>query len=234
MRNTLRLWVIGCVAAMVALVAGGWFVGAQPLLSAASDAAQSAAEVASTNQTTQVQLAGLAKQSRDVATLNAEKQTAEAAVPTTLDANAFVQRINDIATSVGAKVQSVSPGTPQAYAPPTSIATAQQAAATAAQPAPSASPSPSASASAAPAAPAPAATAPVLAAYDPTITGANFTVVPMTVSVKGTMESTLRFTHKLEHDSRLFLVSGYALSTDGQTGSTVLATLTGYIYTLKR
>ncbi|MCU1474304.1 hypothetical protein [Amnibacterium sp.] len=230
MRNSLRLWVIGSVVTMAALVAGGWFVGAQPLLAAASSASDSANEIAATNQTTQIRLAGLEKQSKDMAGLQAEVDKARTAVPTSLDANSFVERINQIAASsfVTVSVVSVAPGTAQAYSPPASVTTAEAAAAAAAQP--SASPSPSASAAPVAATP----TVPVLAATDPSITGANFTLVPMTVSVKGTQEGTLRFVHAVQTDTRLFLVTGYSLSTDGVSGGKVLATLNGYIYALKQ
>lgn len=227
MRNSLRIWVIGSVVAMVALLAGGWFVGAQPLLAAASAAADTSSQVAAANQSSQIRLAGLQKQSRNLAQLKDEEATAATAVPETLDANGFVTGINTVAASVGVTVQSVSPGTAQAYSPPASITTAQQVAAAAAAPAPSASPS----ASAAPVAAAP--TVPVLAAGDPSISAANFTLVPMTVSAKGPRESTLQFVHALQHDKRLFLVTGYSLSTDGQSGGNVLATLNGFIYALK-
>jgi hypothetical protein len=220
--------VIGSIAAMVALLAGGWFVGAQPLLAAASAASDTSSQVAATNQTSQIRLAGLQKQSKNLSELKDEEATAAAAVPESLDANGFVTGINTIAASVGVTVQSVSPGTAQAYSPPASITTADQVAAAAAAPAPSASPS----ASAAPVAAA-APTVPVLAASDPSISAANFTLVPMTVSVKGQREGTLRFTHALQNDKRLFLVTGYSLSTDGQSGGTVLATLNGFIYALK-
>lgn len=227
MRSTLRLWAIGSVATMVALIGGGWFVGAQPLLSAASSASETASQVAAANQTTQIRLAGLEKQSKDMGALQAQVAQADVAVPSTLDANSFVQRINQIAAVKSVTVVSVAPDTAQAYSPPASVTTAEQAAAATAQP----SPSPSPTDSAPPVAATP--TVPVLAAADPSITGANLTLVPMTVSVKGTQEGTLQFSHAVQTDSRLFLVTGYSLSTDGQSGGAVLATLTGYIYALK-
>lgn len=226
MKTNLRIWVIGSVVAMVALLGGGWFVGAQPFLDAASAASTSASQLAMTNQSTQSRLARLAKQASDIQGLKSQEAVAAAAVPASLDSNAFVARINAIAATVNVSVQSVTPGAPQAYTAPASVQAAQQAAALAAQP----SSSPSASASAAPAPAAP--TVPVLAATDPSISGANFTVVPMTVAVKGTMEATLQFTHALQHDRRLYLVTGYTLAS-GQSGGKVLATLTGYIYALK-
>jgi hypothetical protein len=226
-KTNLRIWAIGSVAAMVALLAGGWFVGAQPFLASASAASASAAQITMANQSTEARLARLAKQASDMHGLKSQEAVAAAAVPASLDSNAFVARINAIAATVHVSVQSVTPGTPQAYTAPASVQAAQQAAAIAAQP--SASPS----ASAAPA-PAPAAVAvPALAATDPSISGANFTVVPMTVAVKGTMEATLQFTHALQHDRRLFLVSGYTLASGQSSGGGVVATLTGYIYALK-
>jgi hypothetical protein len=228
-KNNLRIWVIGSVAVMAALLLGGWFVGVQPFLAAASTASASADQVAASNQATQTRLAGLVRQSNHMDELKAEEQSVAAAVPSSLDANGFVDRINAIAadSKVHVVVQAVTPGTPQAYTPPASAEAAQQAAAAAAQPAATPAPTAAAVAAAAPA-------EPVLAATDPSITASNFTVVPMTVSVKGTMEGTLRFTHALQHDTRLFLVTNYALSTDGMSGGQVLATLNGYIYSLKQ
>jgi hypothetical protein len=225
-KTNLRIWVIGSVVAMVALLAGGWLVGAQPFLTAASAASASASQIAMTNQSTQSRLARLAKQASDIRGLKSQEAVATAAVPASLDSNAFVARINAIAATVHVSVQSVTPGTPQAYTEPASVQAAQQAATIATQP--SASPSASASAAPAPAA----APVPALAATDPSISGANFTVVPMTVAVKGTMEATLQFTHALQHDQRLFLVSGYTLAAGESGGHTVTATLTGYIYAL--
>lgn len=229
MRNNLRLWVIGSVAVMAALLAGGWFVGVQPFLAAASDTSDAAAQVAASNQAAQIRLAGLAKQASHLDQLQAQEQAAAAAIPATLGSNSFVDRVNAVAALRGVTVQTVSPGDPQAYAPPASVAAAQAAvvAAQTAAASPSASPSPT---------PAPAVVAPavpVLAASDPSITAANLTVIPMSVSVKGGMEGTLRFVHDLQHDQRLFLVSSYALSTQGQSGSSTVATLNGFVYTLK-
>ncbi|MGN6742078.1 MAG: hypothetical protein ACTHJL_02110 [Amnibacterium sp.] len=224
MKTNLRLWVIGSVAAMVALVGGGFLVGVQPMLNIASAATLSAQQLASTNQATTVHLAQLASVSQHIDTLKAEEAAAAAAVPEALDANAFVDRVNALAAKTGVKVQSVTPSPAQAYAPPASAQAAAQAAAAAQQPA---GPAPTASPAA------PAAVSPVLAATDPSITGANLTVVPMTVSVRGSIEGTLQFTQALQHDTRLFLVSGYSLSKDGVSGSKVLASLTGAIYTLK-
>lgn len=224
MRNTLRLWVLGSAVVIVALVAGGWFLGAQPFLAAAETASGSAAQIATTNQLTRVKLADYEKQAAHIDQLKAQEAEVAAAVPASLDANAFVQRINEIAHQVDVTVQAVTPGQAQAYAPPPSVAAA--AATTAAATTPGGSPSPSP-------APAPAAPAvPVLAASDPSITASDFTVVPMTVTVKGSMEHTLQFTHALQHDTRLFLVSAYNLA-GGQSGGDVLATLTGYVYALK-
>jgi hypothetical protein len=223
-RNTLRLWAIGSGVLIVALLAGGWFLGAQPFLAAASAASDSAAQTAQANQLSRVKLAGYEKQAREIDQLKAQETAVASAVPASLDSNAFVARINAIAARVNVVVQSVSPGEAQAYAPPPSVALA--AAATTAAAAPAASPAPTtATTSTAP-------VLPVLAASDPSITGTDLTVIPVTVSVKGTTEGTLQFTHALQHDQRLYLVTGYALAS-AQSGGKVLATLNGYIYSLK-
>ncbi|HEV7624202.1 MAG TPA: hypothetical protein VGO26_08705 [Amnibacterium sp.] len=226
MKTNLRLWVIGSIALMGALLAAGFLAGVQPLLNAAASASSSAMQIAAVNHATQIRLTGLAGRSSRLDLLQQQEASAAAAVPSSLDANSFVDRVNAVAATAGVKIQSVTPGTAEAYTPPPSAQVAQLAAAARQQ----ANPSPSPSTSAAPVA----ATVPILAATDPSITSANFTVIPMTVSVKGSMEATLRFTQALQHDRRLFLVSGYSMSTDGQAKSTVLATLTGSIYTLKQ
>jgi hypothetical protein len=227
-KNNLRLWVLASVLVIGALLAGGWFVGAQPLLAAASSADASAAQLAAANQATQIRIASLAKEASDVGALQAKVAVTAAAVPATLDANAFVDRVNALAHTRNVAVQSVTPGTPQAYTPPAAATAAAAVAAAAAQPAAGASPAPTAGATPAPAVQ----TVPVLAATDPSITGDNFTVVPMTVAVKGTMENTLRFVHDIQHDQRLYLVSSYGLSAEGQSGGKVVATLTGFVYAL--
>lgn len=227
MRNNLRLWIIGSVAVIAALLAGGWFLGAQPLLAASAAETASAQQIASTNQLTRIKLAAYAKEAAEIDQLKAREAAVATAVPASLDSNGFVARINAIAQQTGVSVQSVTPGQTQAYVPPPSVSAAAAVATTGATPSPSPTPSPSATGATTVRA------IPVLAATDPSITAANFTVVPMTVEVKGSAEGTLQFTHALQHDQRLFLVTGYALA-GGQSGGKVLATLNGYIYALKQ
>jgi Tfp pilus assembly protein PilO len=67
---------------------------------------------------------------------------------------------------------------------------------------------------------------------NPAITAANFTAVPIVVTVTGTSTATAQFMHDIQNDERVFAISGVQISTD-ETG-VVSSALNGYIYTLKR
>jgi hypothetical protein len=204
MNPNLRIWGLVSGAAIVAVLAGGWFVGVQPQLAAADTATQTAVGQEAQNQVTRVKLAGLAKAAAKVDAMTAENAVLLKSVPTILKPNTFIRRVSEVATLDGVTVMSVAPGMAVAYTAP------------------------------APAAPAAgAAAAPALAATAPLITAANFTVVPVTVIVTGSADSTLQFAHDIQNDERTFAVTGYQTS-KSEDSSDVTATLNGYIYTLKR
>jgi Tfp pilus assembly protein PilO len=209
MNVSLRIWVIAAVAAVVAVVAGGWFIGVQPQLAAAATTSQNATGVEAQNRATMLKLARLTKAAAKVDSMKVENETLLKAVPTILKPNTFIRRITEVAALDGVEVKIVSPDAAVPYAPPASM--------TAAGSAPVGGGAP----------------APVLAKTDPMITAANFTVVPVTTTVTGTADSVLQFTHDIQNDQRTFAVTGLELTKDDKT-STVTAMLSGDIYTLKR
>lgn len=227
---------LGTVLVSAALLGGGWVLGAAPLL---ASAAASDAAVGTAHQRTaqlQVQLQTLAEKAQDIQSLKLKADAASAAVPSGLNARAFIDRLNGIAAQDGLTVKSITPGAAQPYTLPASAAAAAAAAAAASAPA-AATPTPAPTATAG-AATAGAAAAPVAvpvkpqAATDPRVTGANLVAIPMSVSVKGSNSNVLDFLKDVQTDSRLFLVSGYNSSVDASTKD-VTAMLTGYIYALK-
>ena len=203
MNLNLRIWGLVSGAAIVALLAGGWFVGVQPQLAAADTSTQTAVGQEAQNQVTRVKLAGLAKAAAKVDAMTAQNAVLLKSVPTILKPNTFIRRVSEVAALDGVKVMSVAPGLAVPYSAP------------------------------APAAAAGAAPAPALAATAPSITAANFTVVPVTVIVTGDADSALQFAHDIQNDERTFAVTGYQTA-KAEDSSDVTATLTGYIYTLKR
>ena len=237
MRNNPRIWIAVAAAAVLALLMGGWFLGAQPMLASAASADDATANLVAQNQGLQSKLVGLAKSAAKTDQLTAEAVVLNKSVPSSLKPNTFVRRVNEVAAQDDVTVQAVTPGSAVAYTPPASVQAALAAsaasAAAAAAPAPAATTTPTPAATPAVAA-APAAQAPVhtLGTTNPLITGANFTVVPMIVTVKGTPDATLQFVKDIQRDERLFLVSGYSTSAGDDNSAAVTAVLTGSIYTL--
>jgi Tfp pilus assembly protein PilO len=223
-RSSVRLWLLGGVLVIVALLGGGWLVGAAPLLDAAAQAATSQQTAESQTHLMRLRLGQLQAASQRIDELKAQAAAGERAVPSRLDAEAFIRRVNEVAAKDGLTVGSIVPGDAQAY---TSPAPAVVATGTPVGAAPSASPSPTPAPSAAAAA-----ATPVTAATDPLITASDLVVIPITVTVQGSTAETLQFAHDIQNDERLFLVNGFSTTQSG-SGSGVAATLKGYVYALK-
>lgn len=203
MNAGLRIWVPASVLAIVAVLAGGWFIGAQPLVASAATTDQTTATVEATNSATRLRLVDLSKQAAKVGDMRVEDAALQKAVPSILKPNRFVRRVNELAALDGVLVTGISPSPALAYAPAASLT---QAAGT------------------------PGALA--LGKTDPSITGANFTVVPMTVTVSGTAAQVKAFAHDLQNDERLFAISSF--QTTKNDGGSVTGSLAGAIYTLTR
>lgn len=228
MKITTRVWAAGCAGAVVVLAAGGWFIGVQPQLAHADEASAAATATESQVATTQAKVAALSKAAASQADLESKVAVLDKAVPSALQANTFVRRVNSVAALDAVDLQSIAVGGAVAYTAPE--AAGASTAAAAATPSAAATPAPSETTAAA--APAVAA-APVLAATDPLVTSQNFTVIPMTVVVKGTGSAGLQFIKDLQRDERLYLISAFTTSADPDDPSNVTTTITGSIYALK-
>ena len=226
MKVTTRIWAAGCAGAVVVLAAGGWFVGVQPQLAHADETNAAATATEAQVTATQAKVAVLSKAAASQAELEVKVAGLDKAVPDALQANTFVRRVNTVAALDAVDLQSIAVGTAVAYTAPAGTA----APAAAASPTASATPAPAdTTAAAAPAVVA----APVLAATDPLITPQNFSVVPMTIVVKGTGAAGLQFVKDLQRDERLYLISGFTTSNDPDDPTNVTTTLTGSVYALK-
>jgi Tfp pilus assembly protein PilO len=206
---------------MVVLVAGGWFLGIQPQLTAAAAADQSRVTTDATNATDQSLLAALKKDYSDLAPLKTRLATLEQSVPSKANMSSFVSELNSLAGANAITVNTITVADATPYTPPVAPAPAPSSSAS-----PSPSPSPSATATA-PVAP----TGPVAPPQvtNPSITAANFVAIPVTLSISGTYSKVLEFVSGLQSGPRLFLVN--ALSTDTKNGS-VDATVGGLVYVL--
>lgn len=232
-RNKLSLIIAGFAA--LALVFGGWFVGVQPQLAAASASAQQQSDIDARNDTVRAELARLEKQYSELGTLRSELATLKASIPDSTDTTPFIKELNQLAATNGLTISSLTFGDAQAYVPPASTSSAPESGATA-----TATPAPSATAE-------PAAEGNVVAApqavTDPLITSSNFIVIPVSVSVDGSDAQAMAFTSGVQKGSRLFLVNSIGTgSSQGETteddtvtspdsGSTTW-TLSGFIFVL--
>lgn len=225
-----RLWMIGSVIVMVALVALGWVVGIQPQLDQAAAADTQTAQV---DQTIAANTAVLDRLKKDSANLPALKKTLASlavSVPTESANAAFMDELNGFAATNGVVISgwAIADGQPYAApaAPAAPVASTGSSAASTATPSPSATPTPAPTATAAPA---PVAGMPPV--VSPLITAQNFTVVPVSFTVTGGYPNVVAFLHAAQTGQRLFLVDGLSTA-PASTGAGVDAKITGYTYVL--
>jgi Tfp pilus assembly protein PilO len=117
MTINLRIWGIASGAAAVAVLAGGWFLGVQPQLTAASTSTQSLVGVQGQNQATRLKLVGLTKAAAKLDEMKAQDAVLQKSVPTILKPNTFIRRVSEVAALDGVDVVSISPGDATAYTP---------------------------------------------------------------------------------------------------------------------
>jgi Tfp pilus assembly protein PilO len=213
------MWTVGAVLVMVALIAGGWFLGVQPQVAAAAAADQARATTDATNATAESLLASLKKDYSDLDPLKTKLAALEESVPSQADMSSFVSEINSLAGAHGVTVNTITVADATPYTPPVAPAPTPTASA-----APTPAPSPTAAAPVAPTTPT---AAPQVT--NPKITAANFIAIPVTLAISGSYSNVLDFVSGLQSGPRLFLVN--ALTADTKNGS-VDATVGGLVYVL--
>lgn len=226
-----RLWMIGALIAMVAIVGLGWGLGVQPQLDQAAAADVQTAEVDATNEANQAVIDQLKKDSANLPALKKELASLTASVPPQSDNPALVDELNGYAVANGVLLAGWVISDGKAYVAP--VAPTQAAASTesGAGSTPSPSPAPTASATPAPN-PAKAAETPGMPPFvSPLITGKNFAVVPVSFSVSGAYPNVLAFLHDAQTGPRLFLVNN-VVTAPSSNGLGVDATVRGFTYVL--
>ena len=118
MSSSIRIWGIAAGALVLALLAGGWFLGVQPQLNAAAMTGESASSVEMQNQATRIRLAGLTKAAAKIDTMRADNELLLKAVPSILKPNTFIRRVNEVAALNDVKVLGLSPSDAVAYTSP--------------------------------------------------------------------------------------------------------------------
>lgn len=221
-----RMWVIGSVLAMVAVLLLGWVAGIQPQLAAAATADD---ERSTVEQTNIIQEAALAKLKEDFAGIDALKATLvplAASVPSGTEAPAFVSQIDALAVAHGVTLAGITMADPVAYTPvvpPAAVAADGTDAAAADAPA-------AGSAEAVPTPEAAVAGAPPVT--NSQITATNFASLAVSIDVSGSYTNVLNFVSALQSGTRLFMVTGLKTAAVPDAPGEVTATISGFIYSL--
>jgi len=209
-----RLWVMGAIVAIVALVGGGWLLGIAPQLAVAATANTDRANMVVANARNQVVLAKLKRDYENIGVLRNQLSTLQKAVPAKADISSFVTELNSLAGAHKVTLKSITVSDAKPYTPAT------QAAASAAGKTTSAPQT------------------------NPKITAANFVIIPVQISVAGDYGRVLDFVNDVQMGQRLILVSSLsttgATDSKGTKGSPstsggaqkVDSSIGGYIYVL--
>jgi Tfp pilus assembly protein PilO len=212
------------VVAMIAVVAGGWLLGIQPSLDAASAAGAQRDAVYGQNDAIRAEIAALQTAQEDLPDLEDRLRVLNASVPTTNDSSALIDSLHQLAARAGVRVDGVTFEDGQPYAAPLP---------------PEAAPvEPAAEGAAAETVPVEVPVEvpvdPLMPLTDPSITAENFVLVPLTVAVSGSFGDVLRFVDGVQSGPRLFLVNKFTSSSEAATGggSSVKATVGGFVFVL--
>jgi Tfp pilus assembly protein PilO len=217
-----RIRLLGTAVAVVAVVALAWVLGVGPLLGQAAATDTQLAATTAVNDAQAARLAALAADARNLAQLQAQLKTSDAALPADPQLATFFQELGDLQHRYAVTVTGYTGAAAVAADPAGAAATtAGGAAATPATPAPSATPSP---APATPSAAAPAAT--------PSGTATSgLSRIPMQLQVAGSYKHLVAFVGGLQSGPRLFLVDRVAI-TGGTNGAGFTAAVSGAVYVL--
>lgn len=218
-----RLWVLGSVVAMVAIVALGLILGIEPQLKAAASAKVDRASVEAANAEQAAVVAQLKVDFAGIDALRAELAPLSRSVPTGTEIPAFITQLSELAAKSQVKLTGITTADAVAYAP---IVGSAEEGGPAEAPADE-----SAAADVEAAVPAGlTGTAPIV---DPLITSSNFASLNMQITLNGNYDRILDFVAGLQSGERLFLVSGLttAAVADAPAG-TVDATISGLLYVI--
>ncbi|MGN6446636.1 hypothetical protein [Amnibacterium sp.] len=219
--NPSLLWKLGAGVAVLAICGGAVVLGVQPSLARAAAADASTAQLQQANASSQVELGRLSALAAKQSTLQAQNARLAAAVSGSLLLSTFSKQVRDTAAADGVSITSLAVATANDYVPPVVPATSSSTTST-----------PSPAPTAAPAAP-PAAATGVFGKTDPLITGSDFAVIPITVTVTGTESSSVTFAQDLQQMARMFAVDTVTYARGSGAGTPPTTTISGNIYALK-
>lgn len=199
-----RIWDIGAILAMVAIVAAGWFLGIQPQLATAATADRSRVAAQLQNASNETMLASLKRDFSKIGALKIQLASLQDSVPENTGISALVTEFDSLAGARQVAVTAIRVADATVYSPPVA-AVLTPAAGSTAGPNSTATPTP------APVAP----TAPIgaLQVTNPKITAVNFVAIPVQLTITGQYPNVLDFVNGLQTGQRLFLVTSLSIKT---------------------
>ncbi len=217
--NTNKLWMLGSLLISGVILLAGWFIGVSPMLASAASSELDLAATRSTNAAHAATLDDLTQRSSELPALKAESEALQQEVPLDADLSDFIRSINGIQEQTGTVVTdlTVSDGIPFSPVVPEVEPVASTGDAEADAAAASAATDIEAVASS--------------GASSQLLTPENFTAVPVTVAVDGTLEQVLAFIDALQSGQRVYLVTDLAVAQDATTGI-FTATIDGLAWVL--
>jgi Tfp pilus assembly protein PilO len=222
-----RLNMLLAVVAMVVVALAGFFLGVQPHLAQAASDRTDQVSVDATNRTTAAELARLKDRAKSLPAMKAELAELTTSVPSSANMSSFYGAVDGVAARAGVKVSAITTSDALAYTAPVAASTAAGTEDSSASAPGEATPEPTAASTGA-------ATGPVT---DPAISAANFSAIPVSVSVDGSFDQALSFVGGMQDGARLFLVTTVSSSisqdsTDPAAAAATTWTFGGYVYVL--
>ncbi|MCS6567808.1 hypothetical protein NYQ35_03245 [Curtobacterium flaccumfaciens pv. flaccumfaciens] len=222
-----RLNMLLAVVAMVVVALAGFFLGVQPHLAQAASDRTDQVSVDATNRTTAAELARLKDRAKSLPAMKAELAELTTSVPSSANMSSFYGAVDGVAARAGVKVSAITTSDAVAYTAPVAASTAAGTEDSSASATDEATPEPTAASTGAAAAP----------VTDPAISAANFSAIPVSVSVDGSFDQALSFVGGMQDGARLFLVTTVSSSisqdsTDPAAAAATTWTFGGYVYVL--
>lgn len=107
MRLDNRVWAVISVLLVGAIVAGGWFLGASPLLAAKGESDAQLATAQRVNQQHAATLVALRKASENLPELQKRARELESAIPSGLESSPLITATNDLAAATGVTITAI-------------------------------------------------------------------------------------------------------------------------------
>lgn len=214
-----RIWVIGAVIVMVAILALGFFLGAAPRLDEIGKNEIARQSAVQQNEVQSVALAGLKADFENIATFTAELAELQKAIPSTNDLSSFIGDLKKLEDKSGVVLTTFSSTDAQPFVLDVGLPEPEVVEPAEGEEAEGATPAPP--------------VAPVIPEGTPiqTLAPEEFVVITVSLTVTGKQAAILTFVDNLQNADRRYLVTSLNITTDTETKE-YTGVIEGYVYVL--